>query len=79
MIGALQWFVRLPGNVMIFAVRMYQVCISPLLGRNCRYSPTCSAYFIQAVEKYGAIRGGFKGVCRICRCHPFHKGGYDPP
>jgi putative membrane protein insertion efficiency factor len=77
--NAIRWLIRLPGNLLIFMVRMYQVCISPMLGRNCRYTPTCSAYFIEAVQKYGAIRGGFKGVCRICRCHPFHKGGYDPP
>jgi putative membrane protein insertion efficiency factor len=77
--NAIHWLIRFPGNVMIYGVRMYQVCISPLLGSNCRYTPTCSAYFIQAVNKYGAIRGGFKGVCRICRCHPFRKGGHDPP
>ncbi|MDG1874600.1 MAG: membrane protein insertion efficiency factor YidD [Mariniblastus sp.] len=71
--------IRIPGNGMIMAVRMYQVCISPMLGSNCRYQPTCSAYFIEAVRKYGAIRGGWKGTCRICRCHPFCEGGYDPP
>lgn len=77
--NAIQWLVRLPGNLMIWMVRMYQVCISPLLGSNCRYTPTCSAYFIESVKKYGAIRGGFKGLGRICRCHPFRKGGHDPP
>ncbi len=71
--------IRLPGEAMIFAVRMYQVCISPLLGSNCRYTPTCSAYFIEAVKKYGAVKGGVKGVRRICRCHPFKEGGHDPP
>jgi putative membrane protein insertion efficiency factor len=75
----IRWIIRLPGKLLIGVVRMYQVCISPLLGSNCRYTPTCSAYFIEAVNKYGAIRGGFKGVCRICRCHPFRKGGHDPP
>jgi putative membrane protein insertion efficiency factor len=75
----LAWLVRLPGRMMILLVRIYQVCISPLLGKNCRFQPTCSSYFIQAVEKYGAIRGGCKGVIRICKCHPFHPGGYDPP
>jgi putative membrane protein insertion efficiency factor len=75
----LAWLVRLPGRMMILLVRIYQVCISPLLGKNCRFQPTCSSYFIQAVEKYGAIQGGCKGVIRICKCHPFHPGGYDPP
>ena len=74
-----RWIVRLPGRVMIAMVRMYQICISPWLGKNCRFQPTCSAYFIEAVQKYGAIRGGLKGTIRICKCHPFHPGGYDPP
>ncbi|MEQ1828418.1 MAG: membrane protein insertion efficiency factor YidD [Pirellula sp.] len=65
--------------VLIGLVRFYQRAISPLLGSNCRFTPTCSQYMIEAVEKYGVIRGGFKGVLRICRCHPFRKGGYDPP
>ena len=71
--------VKLPGRVLIFFVRMYQVCISPMFGPTCRFSPTCSAYFIQSVEKYGAVRGSLKGVWRICKCHPFHPGGHDPP
>ncbi len=71
--------VRIPGNAIILMVRMYQVCISPVLGSNCRYQPTCSAYCIKAIKKYGAIRGGWKSTCRICRCHPFREGGYDPP
>lgn len=79
MSALLAWLIRLPGRAMIFFVRVYQVCLSPLLGKNCRFQPTCSSYFIQAVEKYGAIRGGIKGVIRICKCHPFHPGGYDPP
>ena len=60
-------------------VRFYQRAISPLLGSNCRFSPTCSQYTVDAIEKYGAIRGVLKGVKRIARCHPFSKGGYDPP
>lgn len=71
--------VGLPGWLMIAAVRFYQVFISPLLGPKCRFTPTCSSYFIQAVKKYGAIRGAAKGAWRIARCNPFCKGGFDPP
>ena len=64
---------------LITTVRLYQVLLSPLLGKNCRFEPTCSTYMIQAVEKYGVVRGVIKGVWRICRCHPFNPGGEDPP
>lgn len=74
-----QAILGLPGRLMILAVRIYQLAISPLIGRNCRFTPTCSAYFIEAVKKYGAIRGSFRGLLRICRCNPFHPGGEDPP
>ena len=66
-------------RLLIMLVRGYQVVLSPLLGGACRFTPTCSAYFIQAVEKYGPWRGGWKGMRRILRCHPFHPGGDDPP
>jgi putative membrane protein insertion efficiency factor len=69
----------LPARTAIFAVRIYQWTLSPLLGNRCRFEPSCSRYMIGAVEKYGLIRGGVKGVLRICRCHPWHPGGYDPP
>lgn len=69
----------LPRRSLVALVRVYQWTLSPLVGRYCRFQPTCSNYFILSVEKYGAIRGSFKGVGRICRCHPFHSGGYDPP
>jgi uncharacterized protein len=68
-----------PAWLMIAAVRLYQLLLSPLLGRHCRFTPTCSEYFIQSVKKYGAIRGAARGILRICRCHPFHPGGHDPP
>jgi putative membrane protein insertion efficiency factor len=60
-------------------VVLYKLTLSPLLGRHCRFQPTCSSYFRQAVEKHGAIRGSLRGLARICRCHPWHPGGYDPP
>lgn len=72
-------FEILPCVALIGVVRVYQVLLSPVLGGNCRFSPTCSAYFIQAVKKHGALRGAAQGVLRIARCHPFHPGGYDPP
>lgn len=65
--------------VLVGLVVVYKFTLSPLLGRHCRFQPTCSAYFRAAVERYGAIRGSWMGIKRICRCHPWHPGGYDPP
>jgi putative membrane protein insertion efficiency factor len=70
---------KLPRRLLVGVVRIYQWTLSPLIGRSCRFQPTCSAYFIGSVEKYGAIRGSLRGILRIARCHPFHPGGYDPP
>jgi hypothetical protein len=70
---------RLPANLLIACVRGYQIFIGPMLGKHCRFHPSCSNYFIQAVQKYGAVAGAWKGICRIGRCHPWHPGGYDPP
>jgi putative membrane protein insertion efficiency factor len=58
---------------------LYKTTLSPLLGRHCRFQPSCSTYFREAVEKYGALRGSLRGIARISRCHPFHPGGHDPP
>ena len=66
-------------SLLIGSVRLYQILLSPLLGRQCRFEPSCSNYFIQAVRKYGPLKGTWRGLCRIGRCHPFHPGGYDPP
>ncbi len=62
----------------ILLIRFYQIAISPYLGKNCRYMPTCSQYTIEALEKYGVVKGIYLGIKRILRCHPFHEGGYDP-
>ena len=61
------------------AIRVYQRFLSGLLGRSCRYRPTCSEYFHAAVKKHGVVVGCFRGTLRICRCHPWSRGGYDPP
>lgn len=63
---------------MMHLVRFYQRFISPLFPPCCIYEPTCSEYMIQAVQKYGAVKGFWLGFKRILRCHPFHHGGYDP-
>jgi uncharacterized protein len=83
MMRLLRFLWRLPALVLIALVRGYQYGISPLLqgiaGAQCRFVPSCSEYFIQAVKKYGAVSGSIRGVWRVCRCNPFCKGGYDPP
>ena len=71
-------FVNCIKTIMIFLIRFYQLCISPLLGNNCRYYPSCSQYAIEAIEKKGIVSGSWMAVKRICRCHPWHDGGYDP-
>ena len=80
--NALRSTIRLPGRILgwilIALVRAYQALISPLIGPRCRFHPTCSEYFIQAVRQYGPLAGFWKGICRILRCHPWHPGGYDP-
>ncbi len=74
---------RLLGKILgwglIGLVLLYKLLLSPLLGPHCRFQPSCSTYFIEAVRKYGAIRGAWRGICRIGRCHPWNPGGWDPP
>jgi putative membrane protein insertion efficiency factor len=77
--AVLKIIVRLPAEALILLARIYQYTLSPLVGRQCRFQPTCSNYFIGAVRKYGAVSGTVRGIARVCRCHPFHPGGYDPP
>ena len=64
--------------LLLLLIRFYQSTISPLTLPSCRYYPTCSAYAVEAIERYGAWHGGWMAVRRILRCHPFHAGGYDP-
>lgn len=75
----LRWLWLLPTNLAIGMVRIYQWTLSPIIGRQCRFHPTCSNYYILAVRKYGFVSGTIRGVWRICRCNPFCKGGEDPP
>jgi len=65
-------------KILILLIKFYQKGISPMLGPHCRYIPTCSEYARQALLRYGMFKGGWLAVKRICRCHPFHAGGYDP-
>ena len=65
-------------RLLLLLVQFYRCCISPLTPPSCRYYPTCSAYAMEAIERYGAWRGGWMALRRILRCHPFHRGGYDP-
>jgi putative membrane protein insertion efficiency factor len=64
--------------VALALIRFYKRFISPMLPPSCIYEPTCSVYTYQAIEKYGVFKGGWLGIKRIARCHPFHPGGYDP-
>ena len=75
----LQSIIRLPGKMMVLFVRGYQHFISPLFPPSCRYTPTCSEYAIQAIKKYGAIKGLILTTHRISRCNPWGGYGYDPP
>ena len=65
-------------QILITLVRIYQVALSPLLGNWCRFEPTCSNYFIEALQKKGVLKGVALGIFRILRCNPFCRGGYDP-
>ena len=68
-------------KIFIFLIKGYQKFISPIfhhLGVNCKYYPSCSNYMMQAIQKYGCIKGIYLGIKRLLRCHPFAKGGYDP-
>lgn len=65
-------------TVVLTLIKFYKLFVSPMLGKNCRFYPTCSEYTYQAIEKYGLIKGILLGIRRILRCNPFNPGGYDP-
>jgi len=74
----MRFIVSLPSRAARLMIRFYQVAISPLLPASCRYTPTCSAYALTSIERYGLIKGGWLALKRIGRCHPWSPGGYDP-
>ncbi len=69
---------RLAVHLLLVLVQLYRYFVSPLLGANCRFQPSCSVYTADALRQYGALRGGLLAAKRICRCHPFGSSGYDP-
>jgi len=68
----------LPRRFLVTLVRGYRLLLSPWLGSSCRFEPTCSAYTLEALERHGAAAGAYLGACRIARCHPWCRGGFDP-
>ena len=64
--------------LLLAPIRVYQIAISPMLGRRCRFFPCCLEYTVEAVQKYGALKGARLGLKRISRCHPWNPGGFDP-
>ena len=65
-------------KILILPIRAYRYFLSPFLGSNCRYYPSCSAYAQESIERFGILKGGWMATRRITRCHPWHEGGYDP-
>jgi len=65
-------------TLLLLLVRVYQLGISPFLGQNCRFYPSCSNYAAEAIREHGALRGGALAAKRLCKCHPWHEGGLDP-
>ncbi len=74
----LSWISRVLAYPFIWVIYLYRVTLSPIIGRQCRYEPTCSIFGLHAYREYGAFRGTWLTIKRIGRCHPFAKGGYDP-
>jgi len=71
-------FGRLPRQLLVLPIRGYQRFISPALPPSCRFTPSCSAYAVEAITRHGALRGSWLAARRLVRCHPFHPGGVDP-
>jgi putative membrane protein insertion efficiency factor len=67
-----------PARAVLAVLRFYRMAISPVRPPACRYTPSCSAYAVEAIERFGVLRGGWLAMRRLLRCHPFHRGGHDP-
>ncbi|MBM3760584.1 MAG: membrane protein insertion efficiency factor YidD [Acidobacteria bacterium] len=65
-------------SILIAILKIYKRVLSPMLPSACRFHPTCSVYAMEAIDRHGAMRGTGMAICRICKCHPFHAGGFDP-
>ncbi|MCR4743576.1 MAG: membrane protein insertion efficiency factor YidD [Treponema sp.] len=74
----MKWLKNFLTKFLCLLIRIYQICISPLHRPCCRFTPTCSAYAIEAINKYGPFKGSLLAIKRILKCNPFHEGGYDP-
>jgi len=70
--------INMPMHAAILLIKGYQKMVSPWLGPRCRFHPTCSNYCIEALKQHGMVHGLWLGMKRICKCHPFHSGGFDP-
>jgi putative membrane protein insertion efficiency factor len=69
---------KIMARVLMWMIRAYQVMLSPFFGQQCRFYPTCSQYALEAINRHGAIVGGYYAIRRLMRCHPWHVGGHDP-
>ena len=69
---------NLPQKTLLLFLRAYKLLVSPMLGQNCRFLPGCGNYAIEAIERHGVVRGVNLSARRLCKCHPWHEGGYDP-
>lgn len=74
----MQRLIALPKRALVLLIRGYQFAISPALPPSCRFTPSCSQYAIEAISRYGALKGSWLAARRLSRCHPFHPGGPDP-
>ena len=74
----MHFILTLPSNLMIFLIKSYQKLLSPVLGQNCRFNPTCSSYAIEAIKTHGFLKGSWFFAKRIVKCHALHPGGEDP-
>jgi len=77
-VALLRWMTQATRRGSVGAIRLYQWCVSPYLSPSCRFVPSCSAFAVDAIERYGVARGVGLAFRRLLRCHPFHAGGYDP-